>query len=62
MPQLLNFICTQITVFILNAAVIVQEQTLNAENTSPVIGKWEGDLVVNKIQCIDKLKPLRMEK
>ncbi len=52
MPQLLNFICTLITVFILNAAVTAQEQTLNDENISPIIGKWEGNLVVNESKSI----------
>ena len=48
MPQLLNFICTVITLFILNATITAQEQTLNDENISPIIGKWEGNLVVNE--------------
>ena len=52
MPQLLNFICTLITLFILNATVTAQEQTLNHENISPIIGKWEGNLVVNETKSV----------
>ena len=52
MPQLLNFICTLITLFILNTTVTAQEQTLNDENISPIIGKWEGNLVVNETKSV----------
>jgi len=52
MPQLLIFICSVITLFILNATITVQEQTLNDENINPIIGKWEGNLVVNKSKSI----------
>ena len=52
MLQLLNFICTVITLFILNRTIITQEQTLNDENISPIIGKWEGNLVVNENKSV----------
>ena len=52
MPQLLNFICTLITLFILNVTVTAQEQTLNDNNISPIIGKWEGNLVVNETKSV----------
>ncbi|MEH6538240.1 MAG: ankyrin repeat domain-containing protein [Psychroserpens sp.] len=52
MPQLLNIICSLITLFILNGTIIDQEQTLNNENISPIIGKWEGNLVVNENKSI----------
>ncbi|MFT6065108.1 MAG: hypothetical protein ACJAQX_000971, partial [Polaribacter sp.] len=52
MPQLLNIICSLITLFILDGKIIAQEQTLNDENISPIIGKWEGNLVVNDNKSI----------
>jgi hypothetical protein len=52
MPQLLNIICSLITLFILDGTIIAQEQTLNDENISPIIGKWEGNLVVNDNKSI----------
>ncbi len=52
MPQLLNFICTAITLFILNVTITAQEQTHNVENINPIIGKWEGNLVVNESKSI----------
>ena len=52
MPQLLNIICSLITLFILDATIIAQEQSLNNENISPIIGEWEGNLVVNETKSI----------
>lgn len=52
MPQLLNFICKLIILFLLNATVTAQEQTLNDENFSSIIGKWEGNIVVNETKSV----------
>ena len=52
MPQLLNFICTLITLFVINATVTAQEQTLNDKNISSIIGKWEGNIVVNETKSV----------
>ncbi len=52
MPQLLNFICSLITLFVLNTSIVAQEQTINDKNLSPIIGKWEGNLVVNENKSV----------
>ena len=52
MLQLLNFICPLIILLFSNTTITSQEQTLNDENISQVIGKWEGNLVVNDNKSI----------
>ena len=52
MLQLLNFICPLIILLFSNTTITAQEQTLNDENISQVIGKWEGNLVVNDNKSI----------
>ncbi len=52
MPQLLNFICSLISVFILNTTITAQQQTPSFENISSIIGKWEGNLVINENKSV----------
>ena len=52
MPQLINFMCSLITLFVFNSAVSAQELTLNDKISTSIEGKWEGNLVVNETKSI----------
>ncbi|WP_339614301.1 ankyrin repeat domain-containing protein [uncultured Winogradskyella sp.] len=48
MPQLINFMCSLITLFIFNSNISAQELPPNEKNNISIEGKWEGNLVVNE--------------
>jgi hypothetical protein len=52
MPQLINFICSLITLFVINYNTSAQELTQNEKISKPIEGKWEGDLVINENKSI----------
>ncbi|MFT4847537.1 MAG: hypothetical protein ACI83B_000056 [Sediminicola sp.] len=52
MPQLINFMCSLITLFIFNSNISAQEQSPNKKTNITIEGKWEGNLVVNENKSI----------
>ncbi|MFT7049970.1 MAG: hypothetical protein ACJAZK_000559 [Psychroserpens sp.] len=52
MPQLINFMCSFITLFVINSNISAQELSPNKKNNISIKGKWEGNLVVNENKSI----------
>lgn len=52
MPEVLKFVCSFITLFIINISSSAQNKTLNNHNISDISGKWEGKIVVNESRSI----------
>ncbi|WP_169734631.1 ankyrin repeat domain-containing protein [Maribacter antarcticus] len=48
MPQLINFMCSLILLFVFNSPTSAQELPLNEKISTSIKGKWEGNLVVNE--------------
>jgi hypothetical protein len=52
MPQLINFMCSFITLFVINSNISAQELSPNKKTNISIKGKWEGNLVVNENKSI----------
>ncbi|WP_052172411.1 ankyrin repeat domain-containing protein [Psychroserpens jangbogonensis] len=52
MSQLINFMCSLITLFVINSNTSTQELTQNEKISTPIEGKWEGNLVINENKSI----------
>jgi hypothetical protein len=52
MPQLINFMCSLITLVVINYNTSAQELTQNEKISTPIEGKWEGNLVINENKSI----------
>jgi ankyrin repeat protein len=52
MPQLINFMCSLIILFVFNSPTSAQEPTLNEKISTAIEGKWEGNLVINENKTI----------
>ena len=52
MPQLINFMCSLVTLFLFNSIVSAQELPPNEGATISIEGKWEGNLVVNENKSV----------
>ena len=52
MLQLINFMCSLITLFVINYNTSAQEFNQNAKISTPIEGKWEGNLVINEDKSI----------
>lgn len=50
--QLLNFVCCLITFFVLSNTISAQEQALSQKSIRSILGKWEGNLVVNENKSV----------
>ncbi|WP_162182440.1 ankyrin repeat domain-containing protein [Lacinutrix jangbogonensis] len=52
MPQLINFMCSLITLFVINSNLSAQELSPNEKTNISIAGKWEGNLVINENKSI----------
>ncbi|WP_104809090.1 ankyrin repeat domain-containing protein [Polaribacter filamentus] len=52
MSQLINFMCSLITLFVINSNTSPQELAQNEKISIPIEGKWEGNLVINENKSI----------
>jgi hypothetical protein len=52
MPQLINFMCSFLTLFVINSNISAQELSPNKKTNISIKGKWEGNLVVNENKSI----------
>jgi hypothetical protein len=52
MPQLINFMCSLIILFVFNSPTSAQEPILNEKISTAIEGKWEGNLVINENKTI----------
>ena len=52
MSQLINFICSLITAFVINSNTSAQELTQNERISTPIEGKCEGNLLINENKSI----------
>ena len=52
MSRLTNFMCSLITLFVINLNTTAQELTQNEKLSTPIEGKWEGNLVINEDKSI----------
>jgi hypothetical protein len=52
MPQLINFMCSLVTLFLFNSNMLAQDLSLDEKANISIEGKWEGKLVVNETKSI----------
>ncbi|MFT5437227.1 MAG: hypothetical protein ACI840_001880, partial [Ulvibacter sp.] len=52
MPQLINFMCSLVTLFIFNSTISAQELPSNEKSILSIEGKWEGNIVINETKSI----------
>tara|TARA_R110001632_G_scaffold65_14_gene295 strand:+ start:3236 stop:5224 length:1989 start_codon:yes stop_codon:yes gene_type:complete len=52
MLQLINFMCSLITLFVINLNTTVKELAQNEKISTAIEGKWEGNLVINENKSI----------
>lgn len=52
MPQIINFMCSLITLFIFNSNISAQELSPNEKTNISIECKWEGNLVVNENKSV----------
>jgi hypothetical protein len=52
MPQLINFMCSLVTLFLFNSNMLAQDLSLDEKANISIEGKWEGNLVVNETKSI----------
>jgi hypothetical protein len=52
MSELINFMCSLITLFVINSNTSAQELAQNEKISIPIEGKWEGNLVINENKSI----------
>jgi hypothetical protein len=52
MSELINFMCSLITLFVINSNSSAQELAQNEKISIPIEGKWEGNLVINENKSI----------
>ncbi|MFT7628520.1 MAG: ankyrin repeat protein [Ulvibacter sp.] len=52
MPQLINFMCSLVTLFIFNSTISAQELPSNKKSILSIEGKWEGNIVINETKSI----------
>lgn len=55
MQQLINFICSLLILFILNSNTSSLELAQTEKVSTPIEGKWEGNLVINENKAIGNI-------